>query len=97
MARGGLPLSTRAGKPNSYHQRVQLRIDSTKVVNRLVRCATGEEEMTANEIAAARILLNKTVPDLKPQEQDNLNEINDVTAIPTSRLLDVIEGKAERK
>ena len=88
---------TNGSRPKAFGARVRLRIDTTKVIKRLQDCAEGKEEMTANEIAAARLLMAKTLPDLKPVEEDNLNEINDVTAIPTSRLLDVIEGKAERK
>jgi len=38
------------------------------ILDRLSRVASGDEEMTPNQIAAAKIYLSKTLPDLKAIE-----------------------------
>ena len=45
------------------------RIKTGVLIDRLVKHASGDLELSQTQIAAARILLNKTLPDLKAIEQ----------------------------
>jgi hypothetical protein len=51
-------------------QRMVERIEATKIIGRVNRCALGLEEMTALELSAAKICLSKVVPDLKQVDWD---------------------------
>lgn len=44
------------------------------IIGRLQRCANGELAMTKDQIAAAKIYLSKTVPDLARIEQFNTSD-----------------------
>lgn len=62
------------------------------IVKRLAEHIDGLNEMSATQIAAARILLDRTVPVLKPVEDqgDGGQDFKDITP---QRLLHVIEGR----
>ena len=82
------------GKIRTYKQRIQERIDTGMIVGRLHKHIAGETEMSPTQIAAARILLNKTVPDMKALEiKGNINHTNDIKSIPNDNLLRIIEGE----
>ena len=49
-------------------------IQTDHLLQRLMDHALGEVEMTANQIQAARILLKKTLPDLKVVELGNADD-----------------------
>ena len=84
------------GRPVAFGTRQRARIDSTIVLNRLAGHVSGTEEMTATQIQAARILLDRTVPVLKAVEVQGNQEVRDVKTIRTADLLDAIEGEAKR-
>jgi hypothetical protein len=50
--------------PDTWREKIQL----TQIMNRLNACAQGDVEMTADQIAAAKLILSKTVPDLARTE-----------------------------
>ena len=75
--------------------RVRERIDSAQIVNQLQRCVMGEEEMTQTQINAARILLDRTLPTLKPLEVYQGSDSN-AKVITNDQLLNVIEGQVSR-
>ena len=52
----------------TYPQRARERIAGTKIIDRLVKHINGEIELSPSQVAAARILLNKVLPDLKSME-----------------------------
>lgn len=79
----------------SWGMRVRSRIDSAKIVERLQRVACGDEEATQSSINAARILLNKTLPDIKPMEVQQGDGGNAKT-ITNDKLFELIEGQCER-
>ena len=79
----------------SWGQKARLRIDSTLIVERLQRVALGEEEATQTSIMAARVLLNRTLPEIKAIEVKQDGDRNAKT-ITNAELFDAIEGKAER-
>ena len=97
-------LTTASGRPASFGQRVRERIDTTMVIDRLhgfVSCDTSDPEnkpllMTAAQVNAARVLLNKTVPDLKAMEVTDSREVKDITHVSLNNMLDVIEGQAKQ-
>jgi len=67
------------------------------IVGRLQKCVAGQIDMTPTQIAAARILLNKVLPDLKALEVQVSDQVTgDARAISTAFLLSVIEGQASR-
>ena len=100
MARGKhqRALTTQQGRPAVYWERVRERINVSTVVNRVQRCALGEEEMTNVEFQAAKLLINKTIPDLpSPSSTDPLNGAKDISHASPHDLLTIIEGESERK
>lgn len=66
------------------------------IVTKLQACVRGDEQMTATQLNAARILLNRTVPELKSLEIVQKSEDADIKTISASDLLDVIEGSSKR-
>lgn len=82
-------------EPATYRNRLRERIKAGKILNELQRCVMGEVEMTPQQVSAARILLNKVLPDATPpRETDgNGNEIKDVRHIPTWKLLEAVDAE----
>ena len=89
-------LTTKSGRPAAFGQKVRDRIDTTVILRTLGNHVTGKEEMSATQIQAARILLDRTVPVLRAVEVRTNQQVRDVREITTSELFDVIEGKAKR-
>ena len=79
----------------AWGMRVRERIDSAAIVNQLERIALGQEEGTQTQINAARILLDRTLPAIKPIEVDQGTDSNAKT-ITNDQLFAVIEGQAKR-
>ena len=82
-------------RPRSFGVRVRQRIDSAQIIDRLHDHVVGKCEMSNTQINAARILLNKTLPDLKVHEVRSEDE-RDLKSIPLSKLMDIIEGDSQR-
>ena len=80
----------------TYPNRLALRIKTSKILMKVQRCALGKEEMTSVQLNAAKLLINKTLPDAV-QPKDTAHDIKDVSHIPTWKLLqaaeDVIDGE----
>jgi len=91
----GRALTTPSGRPAAFGTRVRERIDSTKIVKRLCNTALGLDEMTMTELTAARMLLDRTVPTLKPLETAPEGD-RDAKTITNNDLFRVIEGQASR-
>jgi len=54
---------------NPRHQDlVRTKIQASVILNRLTKCVQGKIEMSAVQVAAARILLDKSVPSLQSTE-----------------------------
>jgi hypothetical protein len=66
------------------------------IVRALSSHVSGLEEMSATQIQAARILLDRTVPVLRAIEVHSNQEVRDVKTISTADLLDCIEGEVKR-
>jgi hypothetical protein len=49
----------------TYPQKARARITGSKIITRLIKHVMGEIEMTATQVRAAGLLLNKVLPDLK--------------------------------
>lgn len=58
------------------------RIAVTQIVKRLNLAALGEVEMDGNQIAAARILLDKSLPSLASVEAHNTNVHTTISSEP---------------
>ena len=77
----------------SERHRQSIRVG--KAIRMLNETVAGRYEPTPQQIQAARILINKVVPDATP-ERELPNEIKDITHSSPYEMLRVIEGKAER-
>ena len=89
------PFESKMGGREAWGKRVRDRIDSSLHINTLERIASGEEEGTQVQLNAIRMLLDRTVPTIKPIEVKQGGDQN-AKSITNSRLLDVIEGAAVR-
>ena len=88
----GLTSST-TGRPAAYAERLRARINAGKVMGRVQRCALGEEEMTNVEFQAAKLLINKTIPDLPVTPHDPLAGAKDISALSPHALLAQLEAE----
>ena len=79
----------------TWGEKARSRIDSTLIVQRLQRVALGEEEATQTEINAARILLDRTLPSIKPLEV-SMGDGGNAKTITNDQLLTVLEGQSKR-
>ena len=79
----------------TWGEKARSRIDSTLIVQRLQRVALGEEEATQTEINAARILLDRTLPSIKPMEV-SMGDGGNAKTITNDQLLNLIEGESKR-
>lgn len=73
----------------SYPSKARDRIKASLVIEKLNRFVMGECEMSAHQVNAARILLNKVLPDLKAVEHSG-----EISSKP-ARKLDNAEISAE--
>ena len=90
------PSESKHGRPRAYGERQRARIDTTLILGKLAGHIVGDDEMSATQIQAARILLDRTVPVLRAVEVQGNQEVRDVKTIRTADLLDAIEGEARR-
>jgi hypothetical protein len=81
----------------TYIARIRERIDSTMIVRKLCDHIDDAERtpMTMTQIASARLLLDRTLPVLKPLE---IKQEDGATAksITNERLFALIEGQSKR-
>lgn len=64
-----------------HEQATREKIRTGVIIDRLHKCVTGQIEMTAVQVNAARVLLNKTLPDLQAVELDAINAQQSVMVI----------------
>ena len=54
----------------AHDDRTRAKIQTSQIINRLEKLVKGEIDMTAQQVAAANILLRKTLPDLSAVTMD---------------------------
>lgn len=65
------PKGARGVRLNPAHdERTRAKIQTSQIINRLEKLVKGEIEMNAQQVAAAGILLKKTLPDLSAITMD---------------------------
>lgn len=79
--------------PNTFGNRLRTRIDAAMVLEQFGKCVKGEIEMTSQQIAAGKVLLNKVLPDAQPPKESERQAAKDVKHIPTWKLLEAIDGE----
>jgi hypothetical protein len=79
----------------TWGQRTRQKIDAGTIVDKLQAHVNGHYEMSQTQINAARILLDRTLPVIKPIEIDT-NQGGNAKTITNNQLIDFIEGTAER-
>lgn len=84
------------GEPvlDAYRQdQVRIQIGVSNIVSRLEKCANGKLKMTKEQIACARVLLAKTLPDLQRVEVSGRDgepiEFRDVNTLSDQDLLSI--------
>ena len=79
-----LPTTSRG---RHYLQRTRDRIESTAIIKKLHQHVMGEIDMTPSQIASAKLLLDRTVPPLKPAENaPQVDAVGGLESLPTSQL-----------
>jgi hypothetical protein len=87
-------ITTKDGRPAAFHNLISDRIKTGMIVGKLEKHIEGKHEMTATQVQAARILLDRTVPVLRAIEvQQNPNDIKDIRTISATDLIGIIESK----
>ena len=95
--RAGQALTSReTGAVRTRAEILRERIQTGMIMTRLNKVATGQEEMTAVELAAAKFLINKVLPDATTPKDGEGQQVKDVSHASPHQLLRVIEGQAER-
>jgi len=52
----------------AHDERTRAKIQTSQIINRLIKLVNGEIEMNTQQVRAAEILLKKTLPDLQSTE-----------------------------
>ncbi len=100
-------INPKTGRLNTYSERVRSRIKVGQAVSYLTKCVKGEEDACPHRIAAAKILINKVIPDEIEMIKAETARMaaargaraitpKDVSHASPHDLLRVIEGQAER-
>lgn len=55
-------------KKINHDDKTKRLISASQLINRLISHANGEIEMTASQVNAAKIVIGKSIPDLKAME-----------------------------
>jgi hypothetical protein len=91
-------LITRDGKLATRSERHRESIRVGKAIKYLHDVVDGTEEANAVRVNAAKFLINKVVPDPRPEAVDDpLAHAKDITHKDPHALLRIIEGEAARK
>ena len=80
----------------TWGEKARSRIDSTLIVERFQRVALGLEEATMIELQAGKILLDRTLPQLRSVEV-KASDGGDAKSITNDQLFQLIESKAVTK
>ena len=89
----------------TYPQKARARITGSKIITRVIKHVEGEIEMTPAQVASARILLGKVLPDVRSIEVDINAQLKTVSyqrltdeqlmAIAARGLPEAIDGQCE--
>lgn len=60
-------MAARTNKPN-HDDKTKRLIQASQLLNRLISHANGEIEMTQSQVNAAKVVIGKSIPDLKAIE-----------------------------
>ena len=78
--------------PATHANRLRTRIQTGMILDRFQKCIKGEIELTSQQVAVGKCLLNKVLCDAV-QPKEDMSSVKDVTHIPTWKLLEAIDGK----
>ena len=78
-----------------FDERLGERIRAGMIVDRLQKHIDGTLEMTNTQVQAARILLNKVMPDVKAYEIKHVEQ-DSGHAIDNTKLRAIINGESKR-
>ena len=84
------------GQLATYQNRLRDKIKTGKIVKKLQAHVLENEELSQTQLTAARMLLNRTLPELKVETVTGDGQAVDVKTIRTEDLINIIEAKAVR-
>lgn len=89
-------MAARTRKPQ-HDQNTKRRIQASQLLNRLVLFANGKVVMRPEQVMAAKIVIGKSIPDLKSIEHTGkdgaaINHILSVTLNPDEAYLRMVQG-----
>ena len=80
MAKKAQTLQTLKQANRNTQEQARARISLSKLVDKLQACALGETDLTASQIKAASILLDKALPTISKEERDiTVNHSHSIT------------------
>lgn len=80
-----------------HDERTRAKIQTSQIINRLHEFVFGNVEMSSEQVQAAKILLGKTLPDLKQIEHSGETTHNVVSEKPISAEEWAAKHSAERE
>ena len=75
-----------------YPQRARERITGSKVLTRLIAHVEGKIELSNSQVAAAKALLNKVLPDVRTTELKGNVQINHTERLTDAQLMAIAAG-----
>ena len=75
-----------------YPQRARERITGSKVLTRLIDHVEGKIELSNSQVAAAKALLNKVLPDVRTTELKGNVQINHTQRLSDEQLMAIASG-----
>ena len=81
----------------TYPQKARDRITGSKIITRLIKHVMGEIELTPAQVASARILMGKVLPDLKSTEVKGRIEAMTTHRLSDNQLMLIASGALNGK
>ncbi len=77
--------------------RLRIKMRAGQIVTQVRKCAMGEIDMTAQQFASCKLILDKCIPSLSAQQIQVVDSRDELSALPISELMrrleDVLTGK----
>jgi hypothetical protein len=63
-----------------HDEETRAKIKAAQIINRLQQCIDGEVELSAQQVSAAKTLLDKALPNLQAIEMEATHDVSDPLA-----------------
>lgn len=75
-----------------HDDETRAKIQAAQIINRMQSCVMGEIALDAQQVSCAKSLLNKVLPDLSHNENENTHDVSD----PLLELLNQVAASGKR-